>query len=133
MTDDCGLTRHAKYATPNRFEGYYRDDNNLGSVTVLRRYRRLLRRPDGARPQPKPGGGQPVGLPRQPGRYRGAAAGAKQGTWEQRCYPAENARCVRPRLGEPQTPPASIVPYGVAFGFGIDRAPVRRPTRYGEL
>ena len=27
MTDDCGIIQHAKYATPNRFEGYCLDDN----------------------------------------------------------------------------------------------------------
>ncbi len=30
MTDDCGLIQHAKYATPNRFEGYCLDDNGRG-------------------------------------------------------------------------------------------------------
>lgn len=32
MTDDCGLVQHAKYSTPNRFEGYCLDDNGRALV-----------------------------------------------------------------------------------------------------
>ena len=36
MTDDCGLIQHAKYATPNRFEGYCLDDNGRALLFTCR-------------------------------------------------------------------------------------------------
>ena len=34
MTDDCGLLQHAKYATPNRYEGYCLDDNGRALLVI---------------------------------------------------------------------------------------------------
>ena len=34
MTDDCGLLQHAKYAIPNRYEGYCLDDNGRALLIV---------------------------------------------------------------------------------------------------
>ncbi|WP_420460136.1 glycosyltransferase family 4 protein [Neolewinella sp.] len=34
MTDDCGLLQHAKYAIPNRYEGYCLDDNGRALLVV---------------------------------------------------------------------------------------------------
>ncbi|NJC27785.1 glycosyltransferase family 4 protein [Neolewinella antarctica] len=51
MTDDCGLIQHAKFATPNRFEGYCLDDNGrallftclaLGSKAISHQQRKSL-------------------------------------------------------------------------------------------
>ena len=36
MTDDCGIIQHAKYATPNRFEGYCLDDNGRALLFTCR-------------------------------------------------------------------------------------------------
>ena len=34
LSDDCGLLQHAKYAIPNRYEGYCLDDNGRGLLLV---------------------------------------------------------------------------------------------------
>ena len=34
LTDDCGILQHAKYAIPNRYEGYCLDDNGRGLLLI---------------------------------------------------------------------------------------------------